>query len=105
MKGSFPEFFRIVVDGLWPCPFCTPRASARLTADVCVAAHRVSVRFDVFARAEVLGLPGVPKGAAARERGRHAHALHAELHALVDQPPLEQRPVPAQGGQTSGTFA
>ncbi len=83
-KGSFPEFFRIVVDG---ASFSAAHASARLMLDA--ASHRVIVCFDIFTRAEVLGLPGVPKGAASCQCGRHAHAVHEELHALVDQPPVE----------------
>ena len=77
--------------------------SARLMLES--ASHRIAVRVHIFPRAQVLGLPGVPESAAARERGRHAHAFHQKLHALVDQPPLEQRPVSAQGGQAGGTFA
>ena len=84
-KGTFPEFFRIVVDGLSRPP--AAHASARLMLDA--ASHRIAVRFDGFARAEVLGLPGVPKGAAACQRRRHADAVHEELHAVVDQPPLQ----------------
>ena len=67
-----------------------------------LASRRIAVRVNIVPRAQVLGLPSVPEGAAARDRGRYAHVVHEELYALVDQPPVEQRPVSPQGRQASG---
>ena len=67
-KGSFPEFFRIVVDGLSAIRFWCARL-VPLWLILGVRYCRVTVRFDVFSRTQVLGLPDLPKGAAARERG------------------------------------
>lgn len=66
-KGTFLEFFRIVVDGMWP-PSAATALSLPVRLTLIVLFRRISVRFDVFARAEILGLPGVSEGAAPRYR-------------------------------------
>jgi hypothetical protein len=80
-KRPFPEFFRIVVDGQYvlqtPCNV--------LDLQMC----RVLILFYVFSGAQVLGVPGVPKGTTPRDGGNHAHAVYQKLYEDLDKPSLE----------------
>jgi hypothetical protein len=87
-KGSFREFWRIVVDGRL--------SSSWVLAYLLIERHRVLVCCFSIQLSQILGLRDRPKSATAYTRGADSHAFHEEFHAYVDEPPGSKRPVPPQ---------
>jgi hypothetical protein len=75
-KGSFQEFFRVVVDG---------KALLRLPPWFAnYFGHRITVFFDCVFGTQILGFPSFPKGTTTCERHQFANVIHKKLHAHLD---------------------
>lgn len=80
-KGSFQDFYRIVVDGMQVLSNGVMQSN-RL--------YRNTVFFDIICQPEILGFSIFPKGVEESRPGKHAHAVYKEFYAYLDQPSFEE---------------
>ena len=85
-KGSFQDFWSLVVDG-------KPLSSGNLLL-VSPRSSRIPLFVEIISGKKVLGIPIVPKSATQDSRlPRSAFSLHQKFHALLDKPSLKKRPL------------
>jgi len=97
-KGSFQDFFRVVVDGEFFSANDVEQDSVNFI--FC----RVLIFFDFFSSTQILGIPSLPEILEEGNRREHANVIHQELHAIMDKSPLQEGQIPAQSCPANGKF-
>ena len=93
-RGSFEEFYRVVVDGM----ACNRmKIDKRLTAFI-----RIPFLLNSLRGAQVLGIPNLSEGFAATCTNQYTYAFYQKLYAFMDKPSLASRSVSAQNSGANG---
>jgi len=77
-KGSFQDFFRIVVDGEFSLANGVEQDSVNLMFG------RVLIFVDFLSTTEILGIPSLPEISEGGNRREHANVIYQKLHAVMD---------------------
>lgn len=83
-KGSFQDFFRVVVDGKSPSINDVEQDSVYLILS------RVLIFVDFLSSTQILGIPSLPEIPEEGNRRQHANAIHQKLHAVMDKSPFQE---------------
>jgi hypothetical protein len=96
-KGSFQDFFRVVVDGEFSL-------ADDEQGSVYLIFCRVLIFVDFLSSTQILGFPSLPEIPEEGNRRQHANVVHQKFHAVMDKSSFQEGQIPAQSCPANGKF-